>query len=92
MGTHEKHLIDDAEAVLKKTEELKHDQVKQANDIFQRWLYWSAIFLGELKIPDDRTAYFLTAYMEFCREAQSSIVLALHGSYKNAVQILSARA
>ena len=88
MGTHEKHLIDDAEAVLKKTEELRHDEVKQTNDIFQRWLYWSAIFLGELKIPDDRIAYFLTAYMESCREAQSSIVLALHGSYKNAVQIL----
>ena len=88
MDEGERHLLDNAEAVLKKTIELRGGEVEQANHIFERWFYWSAIFLGELSIPEGRITYFLTAYMESCREAQSSIVLALHGSYKNAVQIL----
>lgn len=88
MSTGKRHLIDDAENVLKKTKESRIREFKQANVIFDRWFYWSAIFLGELNIPDDRIHYFQTAYMESCREVQSSIVLALHGSYKNAVQIL----
>lgn len=88
MDEGEKHLLDDAEVVLKKTKELRGREVEQANHIFTLWFYWSATFLGELSIPEDRITYFLTAYMESCREVQSSIVLALHGSYKNAIQIL----
>lgn len=88
MSAGKKHLIDDAENVLRKTRESRSREFELSDSIFDQWLYWSAIFLGELDIPDDRIHYFQIAYMESCREVQSSIVLAFHGSYKNAVQIL----
>jgi len=88
MSAGKKHLIVDAENVLRKTRESRSREFELSNSIFDQWLYWSAIFLGELDIPDDRIHYFQIAYMESCREVQSSIVLAFHGSYKNAVQIL----
>jgi hypothetical protein len=88
MENDEKHLVEDAEKVLKKTRRSKSGEVKESNEIFLRWFYWSSIFLGDLDIPEDRIQYFTAAYIESIREIQSSIVLALHGSYKNAVQIL----
>jgi hypothetical protein len=88
MDDDKKHLIEDAEKVVEETRRSKSYEVEKSNSIFLRWFYWSAVFLGELQIPEDRIRYFLTAYLESSREVQSSIVLALHGSYKNAVQIL----
>ena len=87
MDNDEKHLVDDAEKVLKKTERSNGDEVKEANEIFSQWFDWAQVFLG-VDVPEEKNSYFLTAYIESLREIQSSIVLALHGSYKNAVQIL----
>jgi hypothetical protein len=88
MDDDEKHLVEDAEKVLEKTKRFKSHEVEESNGIFLQWFYWSSVFLGELEIPEHKIHYFIAAYIESTREVQSSIVLALHGSYKNAVQIL----
>ncbi len=85
-----KHWVDEeAGKVLKKTNRSKsRHKVKKADEIFSQWFDWSSVFLVEFDLPDEKIQYFTITYIGSLREVQSSIILALHGSYKNAVQIL----
>ena len=61
--------------------------LEQAHETYLRWFYWSALF-GEVFDDADWESYTAWLYMESTRIAESSLVLAIHGEYKPAVQVL----
>ena len=61
--------------------------LEQAHGIYLKWFYWSALF-AEVFDEADWESYTARLYMESTRITESSLILAIHGEYKPAVQVL----
>lgn len=61
--------------------------LEEAHKIYLKWFYWSALF-GEVFHGNEWESYTARLWMESTRITESSFVLAIHGEYKPATQIL----
>ena len=61
--------------------------LEQAHEIYLKWFYWSALF-AEVFQNTDWESYTVQFYMESIRIMESSLVLAIHGEYRSAIQVL----
>lgn len=61
--------------------------LEQAHEIYLKWFYWSALFANVFR-ENEWESYTARLYMESIRITESSLILAIHGEYKPAVQVL----
>lgn len=62
--------------------------LERAHEIYLKWFYWSASFAGPFFNKADWESYTVRLYLESTRITESSLVLAIHGECKPAVQVL----